>query len=68
MSVPAADETFAVYIAGEQVDGTDLGMTYIYAITPLGPVRMTSGEADELGQKLSAAAAAHRKIEKGTDR
>lgn len=59
-------ETFAVYCAGEQIespDGTPIGMTYIYATTPLGQVRMTAEEADELGRKLIAAAEYDRSLD-----
>lgn len=55
-TAPAHEETFAVYIAGEQIDGTDIGMTYIQVTTPLGRLRMTAEEADDLGRKLIAAA------------
>lgn len=57
------EETFAVYIAGEQIDGTNLGMTYMYVTTPLGQIRMTAEEADELGRKLIAAAEYDRESE-----
>ncbi|MFJ6487044.1 hypothetical protein [Streptomyces californicus] len=68
MSVPTRDETFTVYIAGEQIDGTELGMTYIYVTTPLGKVRMTAEEAAELGQKLIGAAEYDRQAEADDDR
>lgn len=47
-------ESFAVYCAGEEIDG--IGLTYIYISTPLGPVRMTAEEAESLGRALIAAA------------
>lgn len=56
-------ETFAVYCAGEMIDGTDIGITYIYAVTPLGRVRMTADEAETLGRSLIAAAECDRKLE-----
>lgn len=31
----STEETFAVYCAGEQIDGMD-GISYIYVTTPLG--------------------------------
>ncbi|MFD3999917.1 hypothetical protein [Streptomyces rubiginosohelvolus] len=68
MSVPTRDETFAVYIAGEQIDGTEIGMTYIYVTTPLGRVRMTADEAAELGQKLIGAAEYDQQAEVDDDR
>lgn len=52
--------TFDVYCAGETLDGTDIGITYIYITTPLGRIRMTEDEAEELGQKLTAAAQLYR--------
>ncbi len=56
------EDTFAVYCAGEQIEGTDIGITYIYITTPLGRVRMTADEADELGHKLIAAAECDRSL------
>lgn len=50
------DESFAVYIAGEQIDGTELGMTYIHVTTPIGRIRMTAEEAATLGSALQHAA------------
>jgi hypothetical protein len=47
---------FSVYCAGEQVPGTEIGVGYIRVTTPLGDVRMTEDEAEELGQKLIYAA------------
>lgn len=67
---PAAVEDFAVYCAGEQIDGVDgtpIGMTYIYVTTPLGRVRMTREEADELGRKLLAAAEYDRALDDEDD-
>jgi len=55
-------EAFAVYCAGETIDGTEIGITYIYATTPLGRVRMTADEAEELGCKLIAAARYDREL------
>ena len=52
-----------VYVAGEQVPGTDIGMGYIYVTTALGRVRMTAEEAESLGQKLIHAARTSREIE-----
>lgn len=49
-------ETFGVYCAGETIEGTDLAITYIYVSTPLGKVRMTSDEAENVGRALIAAA------------
>lgn len=57
------DETFAVYCAGEEIDG--IGMTYIYATTPLGQIRMTADEAEDLGRKLIAAAEYDRALDDG---
>ncbi|WP_328903223.1 hypothetical protein OHR86_27880 [Streptomyces sp. NBC_00441] len=68
MSAPPQTETFDVYIAGEQVPGTQLGMTYIYVTTPLGKVRMTAEEAAELGQKLIGAAEYDQQSEVDDDR
>lgn len=51
-----ADESFAVYLAGEQLDDTEIGMTYIHVKTPIGDVRMTREEAGELGSALTHAA------------
>lgn len=59
----AVVEDFAVYIAGEQIRGTDIGLTYVYVTTPLGQVRMTPDEAEQLGRKLIAAAEYDREAE-----
>lgn len=57
MTQPAErEESFAVFYSGEQIEGTDIGMTYIQVKTPLGKLRMTAEEADNLGQALRAAA------------
>lgn len=56
-------ETFAVYCAGETLEGTDIGITYIYAVTPLGRVRLTADEAETLGRSLIAAAEYDRKLD-----
>jgi hypothetical protein len=61
--VSTREETFAVYIAGEQIEGTEIGVTYVYITTPLGRVRMTGEEAGELGQKLTAAAECDRNLD-----
>lgn len=58
-----ATETFTVYCAGEQVPGTEIGLSYIYVTTPLGKVRMTAGEAEDLGRKLICAAEFDRESE-----
>ncbi|MGN6128504.1 MAG: hypothetical protein ACTHON_18250 [Humibacter sp.] len=50
------DESFGVYYAGEQVPGTEIGLGYIRVTTPLGDLRMTEDEAEDLGQKLICAA------------
>ncbi|WP_069751655.1 hypothetical protein [Streptomyces sp. EN16] len=60
--------TFDVYIAGEQIPGTEIGMTFIYVTTPLGRVRMTADEAEALGQKLIAAAEYDQQSEVDDDR
>lgn len=60
-------ESFAVYCAGETIDGTDIGMSYIYVCTPLGRVRMTSDEAEILGRQLLAAADYDRELNAGED-
>lgn len=49
-------ETFGVYCAGETIDGTEISVTYIHISTPLGQVRMTADEAENLGRCLLAAA------------
>lgn len=59
----ATAESFAVYIAGEQIPGTEIGLTYVYVTTPLGQVRMTPDEAEALGRKLIAAAEFDRESE-----
>lgn len=56
------DETFDVWIAGEEVI-PGLGISYIYVTTPLGHVRMTAEEAKELGQKLLCTADCYRDME-----
>ncbi|MCX4778118.1 hypothetical protein [Streptomyces sp. NBC_01264] len=56
MTAQPTPGTFGVYCAGEQIDGTDIGFTYVYISTPLGKVRMTSEEARQVGQSLIAAA------------
>lgn len=61
------NETFAVYCAGEQVPGTEIGIGYIYVTTPLGNIRMTAEEADDLGRKLTAAAKFDRDSERAED-
>jgi hypothetical protein len=61
--VTPTDDTFSVYCAGEQIPGTDIGIGYIYVTTPLGQVRMTDEEADNLGGKLIAAARYNRESE-----
>lgn len=58
---------FAVYIAGEQVPGTEIGMGYIVVRTVVGDVRMTAEEAETLGQKLIHAAETSREIENDGD-
>lgn len=49
-------EIFSVWVAGEQVPGTEIGLTYISVKTPLGPLRMTAEEAETLGRSLIHAA------------
>ncbi|MFG2676978.1 RusA family crossover junction endodeoxyribonuclease [Streptomyces sp. NPDC048445] len=56
-----ADETFNVYLAGEQINES-LGLGYVYITTPLGNVRMTAEEADRLGSALQCAAATDRRM------
>lgn len=56
MSTPE-HEMLSVYIAGEQVPGTDIGLSYIYVKTPFGQLRMTGEEAKILGRLLEHAAA-----------
>ncbi|CAM5507278.1 MULTISPECIES: RusA family crossover junction endodeoxyribonuclease [Streptomyces] len=56
------DESFAVYSAGEQITENGPGITYVYARTPIGRVRMTAEEADDLGRKLIAAADCDRRL------
>lgn len=56
-------EDLSVYIAGETVPGTDVGLSYIYIKTPLGPVRMTGEEAKTLGRGLIHAAGTLTEIE-----
>lgn len=56
-------DSLDVYIAGEQVPGTEIGLSYIYVTTSLGKVRMTGEEAAELGQKLAHAAVTMQEIE-----
>lgn len=51
---------FDVYLAGETLEGTDIGSTYVYITTPLGQVRMTEEEAENLGQCLLGAARTYR--------
>lgn len=56
------DESFAVYCAGEQLAENGPGITYVYARTPIGRVRMTADEADDLGHKLIDAAEYDRRL------
>ena len=56
------DESFAVYVAGEQITENGPGITYIYATTPIGRVRMTAEEANDLGRMLIAAADCDRRL------
>lgn len=51
---------FDVYLAGETLEGTDIGSTYVYITTPLGQVRMTEEEAENLGRCLLGAARTYR--------
>lgn len=60
-------EDLSVYIAGEQVPGTEIGLSYIYIKTPLGPVRMTGEEAESLGRLLEGAALTLAEIESEDD-
>lgn len=53
---------FDVYCAGEEVT-PGLGITYVYTSTPLGKLRMTEDEAEDLGRKLLAAAEYNRSLE-----
>jgi hypothetical protein len=46
----------SVYIAGEQIPGTDIGLSYIYVTTPFGQLRLTGEEAETLGRLLEHAA------------
>jgi len=48
-------DSFGVYVAGEQIAGLD-GITYIRVTTPIGDLRMTEAEAEDLGHKLIYAA------------
>lgn len=56
-------DAFAVYRAGDQIPGTDIGFTHVYMLTPLGKVRMTAAEADCLGRALIAAAESQRRAD-----
>lgn len=56
-------DSFTVYCAGEMIDGTDIGITYIYAVTPIGRVRMTADEAETFGRSLIAAAEYDRRLD-----
>lgn len=58
-----SQETFGIYCAGETIEGTDLGITYIYVTTPLGKIRMTADEAETLGRGLIAAAKYDRSLD-----
>jgi hypothetical protein len=60
-------EDLSVYIAGETVPGTDIGLSYIYIKTPLGPVRMTGDEAETLSRLLEGAALTLGGIEAGDE-
>lgn len=56
-------EMLSVYIAGEQVPGTDIGLTYIYVKTPFGQLRLTGEEAETLSRLLAHAAVTLTEIE-----
>ncbi|MDQ0792048.1 hypothetical protein [Streptomyces sp. B1I3] len=57
-----ATETFGVYCAGEQLGADGPSITFIYVSTPLGQVRMTASEANNVGRALVAAAEYDRSI------
>jgi predicted class III extradiol MEMO1 family dioxygenase len=61
-ALPTAGD-LGVYCAGEQIDGTEIGVTYIYVSTPLGRVRMTADEAENVGRCLLAAAEYDRSLD-----
>lgn len=48
-------EMLSVYIAGEQIPGTEIGLSYIYVKTPFGQLRMTGEEAAVLSGLLAHA-------------
>ncbi|QBJ94481.1 RusA family crossover junction endodeoxyribonuclease (plasmid) [Streptomyces seoulensis] len=56
MTTTTPDESFSVYLAGEQIEGTNLGITYIRVATPIGDLRMTTEEAQQLAATLQHAA------------
>jgi len=56
------DESFSVWIAGEQIEGTDIGLTCIRINTPNGPIRLTAEEAASLSGALAAAVDCERRM------